>query len=278
MRKISRILLSLILVVWCLILPACSGNSTGNLPARYDQAESQRQVPVSGESPTPTPSARSAVTVPGQPSASPGPAAFSLKSVPAYQGYPYITINNNHPFFTSADLTTVSFESYSDLDRLGRCGVAYANVSQDTLPVKKRGAIGHVKPSGWHTVKYDIVNGKYLYNRCHLIGYQLTAENDNVMNLITGTRYLNVEGMLPFENMVADYIKETGNHVLYRVTPMFDGNNLVAAGVLMEALSVEDVGEAICYNVFCYNSQPGVFIDYSTGVSYLSGDITYKPN
>ena len=156
-----------------------------------------------------------------------------------------------------------------DLDALGRCSVAYASVGTDTMPTEKRGNIGQVKPTGWHTVKYDFVDGKYLYNRCHLIGYQLTAENANEKNLITGTRYLNVQGMLPFENMTADYVKETENHVLYRVTPVFEGNNLVAAGVLMEAESVEDKGEGVEFCVFVYNAQPGVTIDYATGDSWL---------
>jgi DNA-entry nuclease len=161
--------------------------------------------------------------------------SYSLDSIPDYSGSPYVTVNDNQPYFSDSDLTTTSFESYSDLDSLGRCGVAYACVSTDTMPTEERGSIGQIKPTGWHTVKYDCVDGKYLYNRCHLIGYQLTAENANEKNLITGTRYLNVDGMLPFENMVADYIKETDNHVLYRVTPIFDGDNLVASGVLMEA-------------------------------------------
>lgn len=196
--------------------------------------------------------------------------SYSMNLIPDYSANPYVTVNDNHPYFSDADLTTTSFESYSDLDSLGRCGIAYACVSTDTMPTEERGSIGQIKPSGWQTVKYDCVDGKYLYNRCHLIGYQLTAENANEKNLITGTRYLNVEGMLPFENMVADYIKETGNHVLYRVTPVFDGHNLVASGVLMEAESVEDKGAGICFNVFCYNIQPGVTIDNATGDSVLS--------
>ncbi len=196
--------------------------------------------------------------------------SYSLDTIPDYSGTPYIAVNDNKPYFSEADLTTTSFESYSELDDIGRCGVAYACISTDTMPTEERGSIGQIKPSGWHTVKYDCVDGKYLYNRCHLIGYQLTAENANEQNLITGTRYLNVEGMLPFENMVADYIKETGNHVLYRVTPIFDGNDLVASGLLMEAKSVEDKGEGICFNVFCYNVQPGVTINYATGDSALA--------
>ena len=192
---------------------------------------------------------------------------LSLEDIPEYDGSPYYVINNNEPYFTEDDLTTTSFESYSDLDELGRCGVAYANIGQDLMPTEERGSISQVKPSGWHSVTY--------YNRCHLIGYQLTAENANMLNLIVGTRYLNIDGMLLFENMVADYIKETNNHVLYRVTPIFKGAELVARGVQMEAMSVEDKGEGILYNVFCYNVQPGVVIDYQTGESYLSDE---QPN
>lgn len=193
----------------------------------------------------------------------------SVDTLPEYTGNPYIVVNDNTPFFTETDMTTVSFENYGELDSLGRCSVAYANVGKDLMPTEKRGSIGSVKPTGWQTVKYDNVDGKYLYNRCHLIGFQLTAENANKKNLITGTRYLNVNGMLPFENMVADYIKETNNHVLYRVTPVFAGDNLVAGGVLMEAESVEDKGEGILFNVYCYNVQPGIVIDYATGDSHI---------
>lgn len=196
--------------------------------------------------------------------------AASITSVPEYSGKPFVAINGNKPDFTEADLSTKSFEKYSPLDNLNRCGTAYANISRDTMPTEKRGSIGQVKPSGWQVAKYDFVDGKYLYNRCHLIGYQLTAENANERNLITGTRYMNVDGMLPFENMVADYVKETGNHVLYRVTPVFKGSNLVASGVQMEAMSVEDKGDGISFNVYCYNVQPGVTIDYATGKSKLA--------
>lgn len=196
----------------------------------------------------------------------------TLENIPAYSGQAYVEINDNQPSFTKDELVTESFEEYSPLDSLGRCGVAYANVGIDTMPTEDRGSIGQVKPSGWQTVKYDCVDGKYLYNRCHLIGYQLTAENANKENLITGTRYLNVDGMLPFENLVADYVKETENHVLYRVTPIFEGDNLVASGVQMEAMSVEDNGEGVCFNVYCYNVQPGVVIDYATGDSWLEED------
>lgn len=197
---------------------------------------------------------------------------FNAADVPAYSGEPYTTVNNNEPYFTSDNLTTEAFENYSELDALGRCGVAYANVCLETMPTEKRGSISEVKPTGWHSVKYDNVDGKSLYNRCHLIGYQLTAENANQQNLITGTRYLNVDGMLPFENMVADYVKETDNHVLYRVTPIFTGDNLVADGVLMEGYSVEDEGDGICFCVYAYNVQPGITIDYATGDSWLSSE------
>ena len=196
----------------------------------------------------------------------------TISDIPAYSGSAYVVINNNVPNFSPSDLTTTSFEKYSELDSLGRCGVAYANIGTDIMPTEERESISSVKPSGWQTAKYDSISGKYLYNRCHLIGYQLTAENANKLNLITGTRYLNIDGMLPFENMVADYIKETNNHVLYRVTPIFEGNNLVAKGVQIEAKSVEDNGEGIEFNVFAYNVQPGITIDYSTGNSSLSGD------
>lgn len=196
--------------------------------------------------------------------------SFSLESVPDYEGEPYVTLNENQPSFSEEDMSSESFESYSSLDSLGRCGEAFANVGQDLMPTEKRGSIGMVKPSGWHLVKYDIVDGKYLYNRCHLIGYQLTAENANERNLITGTRYMNVDGMLPFEDLVADYVKETDNHVLYRVTPVYEGDELIARGVQMEACSVEDEGEGICFNVFVYNVQPGIEIDYATGDSRLS--------
>ena len=195
--------------------------------------------------------------------------SYNLESIPKYTSEPYVMINENVPFFTESDFTEEAFETYSDLDELGRCGAAFANVGKETMPTEERGQIGMIKPSGWQTVKYDCVDGKYLYNRCHLIGYQLSAENANEKNLITGTRYLNVSGMLPFENKVADYIKETGNHVLYRVTPIYQDKNLVASGVLMEAQSVED--DTVKFCVYCYNVQPDVQIDYATGKSSLVG-------
>ncbi len=194
-------------------------------------------------------------------------AGFDPNQVPSFSNSAYTVINGNVPYFTEKDLTTDSYEYYSELDALGRCGVTVACIGTDLMPTEERGDIGQVKPTGWQTVKYDFVDGKYLYNRCHLIGFQLSGENANRSNLITGTRYLNIEGMLPFENMVADYVKETENHVLYRVTPIFIEENLVASGVLMEGYSVEDRGEGICFCIYAYNNQPGVWIDYATGDS-----------
>lgn len=203
---------------------------------------------------------------------------FDFAAIPAYEGKAYVAVNGNVPFFTEEELSSASYETYGELDPLGRCTVCVASVGQDLMPAEERGNIGTVKPTGWHTVKYDFIDGKYLYNRCHLIGYQLTGENANEKNLITGTRYLNIEGMLPFENMVADYVKETDQHVMYRVTPVFEGDNLLASGVLMEGKSVEDNGEGILFCVFAYNVQPGVSIDYVTGESSADGTIANNEN
>ena len=217
--------------------------------------------------------------------------AISLEDIPEYSSSPYVEINNNIPFFTDEEKqNTTAFENYSNLDSLGRCGVAYANLCKELLPTEERGEIGDVRPSGWHTVKYnDLIEGNYLYNRCHLIAFSLAGENANRKNLITGTRYLNTIGMQSFEIKVCDYIESTNNHVLYRVTPIFDGNNLVASGVEMEAWSVEDGGKAICFNVYCYNVQPGIIIDYATGeskeddisggvIDLTNNDTTYDSN
>ena len=195
--------------------------------------------------------------------------SYSIEEVPEYTNKPYVYINNNEPVFTSEELSKEKLEEYSDFDILGRCGVATAIVSLDTMPTEERGSIGQVKPTGWHTVKYDFVDGKYLYNRCHLIGYQLTGENANEKNLITCTRYMNTVGMLEFENKIAEYVKKTSNRVYYRVTPIFKDKNLLASGVQMEALSIEDNGKGIKFNVFVYNVQEGIHIDYATGESYL---------
>ena len=255
-KSILAIILSMLLVLsGCGTANIQSSNeqpiqesSTQNIQTDYENTENKQSAPVK-ETPTPK------VT----------PQKFDISSVPKYRGNPYVAINNNVPFFTEADLTTEPFEIFSNLDNLGRCGVAYANVCTELMPTEDRGSIGMVKPSGWHSVRYKNVDGLYLYNRCHLLGFQLTGENANERNLITGTRYMNINGMLPFKNMVADYVKETNNHVLLRVTPIFEGNNLLASGVLMEALSMEDNGDGICFNVFCYNVQPGIIIDYSDG-------------
>lgn len=192
---------------------------------------------------------------------------ISIEEIPEYSGEPYVPINNNEPEFTENELTEEAVERYSQLDEQGRAQIAEATIGQELMPTEKRESISEVKPSGWVNKKYENVDGGYLYNRCHLIGYQLTAENANEKNLITGTRYMNVEGMLPFENMVADYIKETDHHVRYRVTPIYKGDNLVASGVQMEGESVEDQGESISFNVYVYNVQPGIEIDYATGDS-----------
>lgn len=195
----------------------------------------------------------------------------------AYDGKPYVTVNDNIPYFTDEEKQNLAaFETYSDLDSFGRCGVAYANVCKDLMPTDDRENISAVYPSGWNNEEYDFLDGRWVYNRSHIIGFQLTGENANEKNLITGTRYMNVQGMLPFENMVDDYVDETENHVLYRVTPVFSGNNLLCEGVLMEAWSVEDEGDGICFNIFCYNVQPGVEFDYATGENWEEGE-SVKP-
>ena len=195
--------------------------------------------------------------------------SLSLDSLPEYAGQAYVEVNGGVPDFSDEDKErTDAFEYYSDLDALGRCGTAYANICRELMPTEERGNIGRIKPSGWHTVKYpDVIPDRYLYNRCHLIAFCLAGENANEKNLITGTRYLNVEGMLPFEEQVARYVERTGNHVLYRVTPIFSGDDLIASGVEMEAWSIEDQGEGICFHIYCYNVQPGITIDYATGES-----------
>ena len=196
--------------------------------------------------------------------------SYDIDNIPSYAGNSYVIVNDNIPNFKEEDYTTTSFEKYGELDYLGRCTTATSNIGIDLMPTEKRGSIGMIKPTGWHTIKYDHIDGKYLYNRCHLIGYQLTGENANKKNLITCTRSMNTKGMLQFENIVANYIKKTSNHVLYRVTPVFEGDNLLATGVQMEAYSVEDSGKGIMFNVFVYNIEDGIIIDYKTGESMLA--------
>lgn len=202
----------------------------------------------------------------------PSESVHAIAEIPEYGGMPYVEINDNEPEFTESEITTVSYEEYSDLDFLGRCGPAEACIGGDLMPDAEREDISSVEPTGWENKEYDIVDGGYIYNRCHLIGFQLTGENANEENLITGTRYMNTEGMLPFENRVAEYVQETDNHVMYRVTPVFEGNNLLASGVQMEAESVEDGGTGICFNIYVYNVQPRIAIDYSTGANWLSAE------
>lgn len=256
MKKFNRILAPFLLIL-SMMLSGCGGDVGGSQTEEPAKSSDMQEASAAHQD------VKESETTPQEP-------AISLADIPDYTGdAAYVVINGNIPDFKDSDMVTDSFETYSELDSLGRCGVAYANVGTDLMPTEKRGSIGQVKPTGWHTVEYDNVDGNHLYNRCHLIGYQLTAENANEKNLITGTRYMNVDGMLPFENMVADYVKETNNHVLYRVSPIFEGDNLVASGVQMEAMSVEDGGEGILFNVFCFNVQPDITIDYRTGESSL---------
>lgn len=250
-----------------------SHQTTNHIPSTTSSAESTTPVtsPQSAVTSTTTSYASSTISGSSEGTSSSGNGAVSAYNVPVYSGTPYIVINNNTPVFTSSELTTAGYENYSALDSLGRVGTATASLGKETMPKdgEERGSISSIYPTGWEQAKYDNISGKYLYNRCHLIGWQLSAENSNKQNLLTGTKYLNVSGMLPFENMVADYIKETNNHVAYRVTPIFKGNNLLASGVQIEAYSVEDNGDGICFNVYCYNVQPGISIDYSNGTSSL---------
>lgn len=269
------------LSIWLVLLltfTGCAGNTTVSQDSVYSAEALATLPPELQEASEEFPDVQGTeqITTETTISAEESTTTFSLQDIPSYSGTPYTEVNNNQPYFTEADLTTQSFETYSELDSLGRCGVAYANVGQDLMPTEPRGEIGSVKPTGWHLVKYDNVEGKYLYNRCHLIAYMLTAENANPQNLITGTRYLNTQGMLPFETKVSDYVKSTGNHVLYRVTPIFEGDNLLADGVLMEAYSVEDAGEGIRFCIFAYNVQPGIGIDYATGDNWAESSAAFQ--
>ena len=264
-RERSNKMKNKFLILLLIITTLFSGCRVGHTLGMVDASDPAIEYPIQSESGTGSVELEEEVQVEPE-------YVFDLSSIPSYNGKAYVTINNNVPNFSTVELTTTSFERYSDLDQLGRCGVVIANIGKDIMPTVERGSIGMVKPSGWHTVKYDCVDGRYLYNRCHLIGYQLSGENATVENLITGTRYMNIEGMLPFENEVADYVQATNNHVLYRATPVFEGNNLLASGVLIEAMSVEDNGQGIKFHVFCYNVQPGIIIDYSNGASRLADD------
>ena len=271
MNATPRKLLPLLLMLCCLFLSAC-----GDQGGQYDFDAVLESAPAS--------SAQSPVEEPGQNQTAPTEAAdlngdtesggtseypIDVNTLPEFDGSAYIEINGNIPFFPEEDKNTQVFEAYSDLDELGRCGAAYANISVELMPTEKRGSISEVHPTGWHSSRYDFVDGASLYNRSHLIAFQLAGENANEKNLITGTRFLNDVGMRPFEEMVGDYVRATDTHVLYRVTPIFEGDNLLASGVLMEAWSVEDAGESICYCIYIYNCQPGVEIDYATGDNWL---------
>ena len=249
-KKMKRTLMAVTMAAM-LALTACEGMT--------DPADASTETAAEPETQT------AAGTVPEQ-----AEEYESVSDVPGYTGEPYVEINDNQPDFTEEELTTVSYEEYSQLDELGRCGTAQACIGEDLMPTEERESISDVKPTGWENERYDIVDGGYLYNRCHLIGFQLSGENANEENLITGTRYMNTEGMLPFEDEVADYVHDTDNHVMYRVTPVFEGEDLVASGVQMEAESVEDEGQGICFNVYVYNVQPDITIDYTTGYSWVT--------
>ena len=274
-HKIDSFLLTGALLI-CLLIAGCSTtqSETGDAPSILAEAsgasvagEATSEAEFSGDVLDPS----AETTIAEEDSATEDRTSdsdtFSYADIPEYSASASVTVHANIPYFTEQELTTDVFETYASLDSLGRCGVAYANLCQELMPTTERGAIGQIKPSGWHTVKYAGIDGNYLYNRCHLIGYQLAGENANEKNLITGTRYMNTQGMLPYEDEVADYIDRTDQHVLYRVTPIFLEDELVCRGVLMEAYSVEDEGAGICFCVFCYNVQPGVTINYATGDS-----------
>lgn len=269
--KMNRLWASLLALIMAVGLAGCDDTSSVSVtpeptPVVTESTEPESTEPVVTATPAPeataTPEPEQAVA-----------AEFDINSVPTYSGAPYVIVNDNIPYFTDEDMTTEVFENYSPLDEYGRCGIAYANICAELMPTEDRESISDVTPSGWDNNPYDFVDGGFVYNRCHLIGFQLAGENANELNLITGTRSMNVDGMLPFENLVADYIQETDNHVLYRVTPIYEGTNLVASGVLMEAKSVEDEGEGIEFCVYCYNVEPGVEIDYATGANWASGDV-----
>lgn len=252
MRRKRNYCVTGVLLAFAVSLTGCGGTGPGENSAAAGTGREESTEDVSGSAAVQT--------------------ADTVDEVPEYSGEPYVEINDNQPEFEEYELTTVAYEEYSELDSLGRCGEAVACVGEETMPDGERESISSVEPTGWQNEKYDSVEGGYVYNRCHLIGYQLTGENANEENLITGTRYMNTEGMLPFEDMIADYVHETDNHVMYRVTPVFLGEDLVASGVQMEAESVEDSGAGICFNVYVYNVQPEITINYATGENWESGD------
>ena len=257
-RKLIRI--GILVVIIVCVLSFCGGET---IKKTFDDMVSF----VAGDNGTGTSGTETSAVESGATVSAP---AIPLSEIPEYSGTPYVEVNGNRPCFSTGEITAEAFEKYSALDELGRCGPAFANVCPELMPTETRGEIGSVRPSGWRIAKYDFIDGKYLYNRCHLIAYMLAGENANPLNLITGTRYLNVEGMLPFEIKVGDYVEDTGNHVLYRVTPYYSGTELVARGVLIEAYSVEDSGQGVSFCVYCYNVQPGVTINYADGTSKLS--------
>lgn len=263
MKGIKNTVLAFLLAVLVVFSSGCGAESTvSDISSNVSTAVSNKETSSNSET-----SAKEVTEPVGTGTATP----VDADGLPAFSGQPYVTVNNNTPNFSSSELTTVGYEKYGNFDSLGRCTAAVASCGKEIMPKQdeKRGSISDIKPTGWIQAKYDNISGKYLYNRCHLIGWQLSAENANRQNLITGTKYMNVSGMLPFENMVADYIKETGNHVAYRITPIFEGNNLLASGVQMEAYSVEDNGKGICFNVYCFNVQPDITINYTDGSSSL---------
>ena len=279
MKKLSLLWISLLLVL-SLILSACQGVPTGEDSSIASESSitssSESSLESSAESSPDSDSSEGTDNPELSYSQAAAEGYIDISQIPTYSGSPYYTIGDNTPDFSKALLRSSSFEYYGDLDSLGRCTATIACVGKDIMPTEPRGEIGSVKPTGWQISKYDSVDGKYLYNRCHLIGFQLTGENANVKNLITGTRYMNVQGMLPFENQIDDYVEETGNHVLYRVTPIFVGDELVSRGVHMEAFSLEDGGEGVCFDIFCYNVQPQIAIDYATGENEYAGIDDYE--
>lgn len=266
-NRIGKVFLTLLLAAaMTFTMAGCGSASSGSQSSKPAKSQTQTETKKTASEKVKDAVSSSTANASASKSRS-SSGALNLSSVPAYKNSPYVKINGNRPGFSSSQLTGRSYEKYGSMDSLGRCTSCIANIGRDLMPTEKRGSIGMIKPTGWHTIRYSFVDGKYLYNRCHLIGYQLTGENANERNLITGTRYMNVEGMEPFETEVAQYIKSTGHHVLYRVTPIFKGKELVARGVHMEAESVEDHGRGIRFNVYCYNVQPGVKINYATGDS-----------